>query len=452
LQGPTPQPPSTNVVSVASRFDGGNAAIASVVNNGATGGAPISTSTGDATGYTTNQAGAAGLPADFVTVLNAVNSLSTRSEVISSLHQVTAEPYASMQSVALEALEQFRINTLALSHGYKAMRFASEAEMCRLENGDLVPAGGESRPADCKPRKVKSASRWVLLLDATNTQAGLNSSNDLASLDYNIFQSIYGLQYDASKFWSVGGSFGYGKANLYNYQYSSSSISSNTYSGGIWAVYRPSAAWKVTGLLGYMNLQYGSNRRISFGGLDRVATAGWSGNGFTSALAVEYEWILKHSQASGNTIRLKPATYLAYSLHSQGAINEAGAESLNLAINGHTADSLVYGIGVTLEAPIQLSRATRLIPRLQVGYEYDFNANSYEESQLTASFAAVPVLGSMNVLGQNRGANDLNLALNLELETSEVLSLYAGVGGSFWSNGNELNYGAGLRWRFGGAR
>ena len=67
------------------------------------------------------------------------------------------------------------------------------------------------------------------------------------------------------------------------------------------------------------------------------------------------------------------------------------------------------------------------------------------------SFADVPALGSLDVLGQNRGANDLNVGLSLELETSDQFSLYAGVGGSFWSNGNEINYGGGLRWRFGGA-
>lgn len=100
---------------------------------------------------------------------------------------------------------------------------------------------------------------------------------------------------------------------------------------------------------------------------------------------------------------------------------------------------------------MQLARSTRLIPRLSIGYEYDFNGDSNEEHQLSASFADVPALGSLDVLGQNRGANDLNVGLSVELETSEQFSLYAGVGGSFWSNGNELNYGGGLRWRFGGA-
>jgi outer membrane autotransporter protein len=416
-----------------------------------TGGSPILTATGTLTGYTSKQAKAAGLPSDFVTVLHTVNSLPTRASVISSLHQVTAEPYASMQSVALEAMEQFRQNSLALSDGDRAIRLFTEAEVCLADDGSLIPADNSERPSDCKPRKLSQASRWSLLIDATNTQAGLEGTNDLASLDYNIFQSTYGLQYDASKQWSIGAAFGYGQANLYNYEYANSSISSDTYGGSIWGVYRPSAPWKITGLLGYTNFQYDSNRSIAFGGLNRNATANWSGNGFTTALEAEYDWILSANKADRNAIRLKPNTYVAYSLHNQGNITESGAESLNLAIDGHTADSLVYGIGFTLETPIQIASSTRLIPRLSVGYEHDFNANTNEEHQLTASFTDVPALGSLDVLGQNRGANDLNVALNVELETSDQFSLYAGVGGSFWSNGNELNYGGGLRWRFGGA-
>jgi hypothetical protein len=38
------------------------------------------------------------------------------------------------------------------------------------------------------------------------------------------------------------------------------------------------------------------------------------------------------------------------------------------------------------------------------------------------------------------------------VETSDQLSVYAGVAGSFLSQGNELSYGGGLRWRFGGSR
>jgi outer membrane autotransporter protein len=275
----------------------------------------------------------------------------------------------------------------------------------------------------------------------------------LSSLDYNIFQSTYGLQYDASRQWSIGAAFGYGQANLYNYQYASAAINSDTYSGSLWGLYRPSKPWKFTGLIGYTSFQYNAYRNINFGGIDRIATANWSGNGFTTALQAVYDWILSANKADRNAVRLKPTTYVAYSRYNQGGISESGAQSLNLSVNDHTADSLVYGIGFTLETPLQLASRTRLIPRLSVGYEHDFYAgtNPNEDHQLTASFAEVPALGPIDVLRQNRGANDLNVALNVELETSDQFSLYAGVGGSFRSNVNELSYGGGLRWRFGGA-
>jgi autotransporter-associated beta strand protein len=442
---------NTNNISAAKVIDAGISSVYAAVAQGTTGGTPIPTASGAPSGYTSNQALAGAVTPDFVTVYGALFSIPTRSQLNQALHSITAEPYASMQSVALEAMEQFRSNTLALTDGSKAMRLFTEANMCRLDDGSLIPADSERRPDNCQPRKISQASRWSLLIDATNTQANLEGTNDLASLDYNIFQSSYGLQYDASRQWSLGAAFGYGQANLYNYEYANSSIGSNTYSGGVWATYRPADAWKITGLLGYMNLQYDSSRQMVFGGLNRTAQANWSGNGFTSAIDLEYEWVLSGQKADSNAIRLKPNTYLAYSLHNQGTVTETGADSLNLAIDGHTADSLVYGIGFSLEMPVQLSRASRLVPRLAVGYEYDFNANTNEEHQLTASFAEVPALGSLDVLGQNRGANDLNVDLSVELETSEQFSLYAGIGGSFWSNGNELNYGGGVRWRFGGA-
>ncbi|WP_398330146.1 autotransporter domain-containing protein [Vulcanococcus sp.] len=440
-----------NNVSIAKAIDAGMSSVYAAVVQGTTGGTPIPTASGAQSGYTSNQALAAAVTPDFITVYGALFSIPTRAQLNQALHSITAEPYASMQSVALEAMEQFRTNALALSNGDKAIRLWTDADMCETSDGKLIPANREKIPSGCKPRKISQASRWSLLIDATNTQANLDGTNDLASLDYNIFQSTYGLQYDASKQWSIGGAFGYGQANLYNYEYANSTIDSNTYSAGAWAIYRPSDPWKITALVGYMNLQYDSNRNISFGGLNRTATADWSGNGFTTALKAEYDWILSADKAERNAIRLKPNTYLAYSLHSQGDITESGADALNLAIDGHSADSLIYGIGFTLETPIQLAKQTRLIPRLSVGYEHDFNGNTNEEHQLSASFAELPALGSVDVLGQNRGADDLNVALNLELETSDQFSLYAGVGGSFWSNGNELNYGGGLRWRFGGA-
>lgn len=440
-----------NNIATAKVFDAGNTSVQAAVTTGVRGGQPVLTPSGTPTGYTTNQTKAALVTPDFVNVAAALFAVPTRAQLNAALHQLTAEPYASMQSVALEALEQFRANTLALTTGQR-LPFIVEEQACETSGDPATTTAATAQPNDakqtCTPVTRQKLTPWSLLIDGSNIQATLNGTNDLASFDYNIFSSSYGLQYDFNPQWSAGAAFGYGRANLYNYEYSNTRIDSDTYSGAAWGIYRPSEAWKFTALAGYMNLQYSSDRNISFGGLNRNATANWSGNGFTTALAAEYDWILSGNKASRNAVRIKPSTYFSYALHNQSSFTESGAESLNLQVDSHTADSLIYGIGFTLETPIVTTRTSRLIPRLYVGYEYDFNGDTSEEHQLTASFAEVPALGSIDVLGQNRGANAVDVALSLEYETSDTLSLYGNVGGAFWSNGNEVNYGAGVRVRW----
>lgn len=80
----------------------------------------------------------------------------------------------------------------------------------------------------------------------------------------------------------------------------------------------------------------------------------------------------------------------------------------------------------------------------------NFYAGTKEPHQVAASFVEVPALGPIDVLRQNTGANDLTVALTMELETSDPFFLDAGRG-SIRSNVNEFGDGGGVRWRFGGA-
>ena len=95
-----------------------------------------------------------------------------------------------------------------------------------------------------------------------------------------------------------------------------------------------------------------------------------------------------------------------------------------------------------------LSRESRFIPKLFIGYQYDAMGNANQEHQLTSSFKDVAEPGSLTLLGQNRGSNDVEVALNMEVEANRALSVYAAVGGAFWSNGSELSYGGGVRYRW----
>lgn len=397
--------------------------------------------------------------ADFNGVLAAVNALPSQAAVNQSFQQVIAEPYASQVSVGLETLERFRQDALELALSTQRLSFGAGTCPPRpaADEGGAQPAAAEPTSPACTG---KGGHRWALMLDASNTQASLRGTGGLASLDYQIFQSTYGLEYRLAPDWRIGGVFGYGTSGLSNYQFSNVTIDADTYSGALYGLYTPGKSWKIAALAGYSSFQNRSNRPIQFGTIDRTAQARWSGNGLSLALTSEYDWVLNPAKpAPGESqpapqrdaIRFKPRALVSYAKYNQGAINETGANSLNLAVNSHTADSLVLGLGGTLEVPIKLSRQSRLIPRLSIGYEYDVMGNADQEHQLTASFAQVPEPGSLTLLGQNRGASALDVGLNVEFEASESLSIYADVGGSFWSNGNEISYGGGLRWRFGGA-
>lgn len=364
--------------------------------------------------------------ADFNGVLNVVTLLPSQAAVNESYQQIIAEPYASFLTVGLESLNRFRQDALALAVSPSKVNFGAD---------------GKKKP-------------WALLIDSTNTNSSLRGTNNLASFDYDIFQSTIGLEYNLNSKWSIGGVFGYGNGKLNNYEFSDVVIQSNSYSGGLYGLYQPSQPWKIAALAGYSRYDNDSTRPIAFGSINRVASADWNSNGYTFATTGEYSWLLNPDRKNDpkkiqrNGIRLKPKALVSYVSYSQPSITESGAQSLDLAINSHTADSLIFGIGTTLEYPFILSKSSRLIPRLSVGYQYDAMGGADEEHELTASFANVPEPGSLDLIGQNRGENDLEVGLNLEYEISQVVSVYGGASGSFWSNGDELSYGGGVRIRW----
>lgn len=401
---------------------------------------------------------------DLLNVFGALSSLSTASEVDSAWEQLTAEPYASNLSVGLESMNRFRRNALAIALADNKISYTitENVKVCQGASGQVSATAISpdqklsTDQENCAITKVKKKLPWSLVIDGTNTQASLRGTEDLGSLDYNIFQSTYGVEYALSNQFSIGGVFGYGQNNLYNYEFADARVNSDTYSGGLYGLYKPSEPAMIALLGGYSRFNTNSRRPIQFGAINRVAEADWNSNGYTVALTGEYAFILNRGTGSGdpkrkendrrNAIVLKPNALVSFAGYSQGLIEESGAQSLNLKLNPHTATSLIFGGGVVLQAPIVLSSESRLIPRLGVGYRYDVNGNSDQEREVTGGFVDLPEAGEIDVYGQNRGSNELDVSLGLEYEISSNTAIYTNVAGSFWSNGNELTYGGGFRY------
>ena len=400
---------------------------------------------------------------DLIAVTNSLWRLGSASAIDAAWEQLTAEPYASNLSVGLESMNRFRKNALAiaLADNKNSYTKTEKVKVCQDQTGQASTSISSDQDAskletNCAITKVKKKLPWSLVIDGTNTQASLRGTEDLGSLDYNIFQSTYGVEYALSNQFSIGGVFGYGQNNLYNYEFADTRVNSDTYSGGLYGLYKPSEPATIALLGGYSRFNSDSRRPIQFGTINRLAEADWNSNGYTVALTGEYAFTVSKVTESAdpkqkekerrNAILLKPNALVSFAGYSQGLIEESGAQSLNLKLNPHTATSVIFGGGLVLQAPIVVSAESRLIPRLGVGYRYDLNGNSDEEHEVTGGFVDLPEAGEIDVYGQNRGSNDVDVSLGLEYEISSSTAIYSNVAGSFWSNGNELTYGGGFRY------
>ncbi len=367
---------------------------------------------------------------DFNHILSVVALLPTAEQTESSFHRVIAEPYASMSSVALESMDRFRQSALAgfgtgkLPHLRVVKTPSPEAKSAIIEENECTP--------------------WSIFTDVSHTQANLDgTSNGLSDFNYSILQNILGVEYALTPTVTIGTVFGYGYSSLYNFEHANADINSNNYSAALCGVYRP-GNFAFTGLLGYTRFSYQSTRQIHFGTeqagyVNRSASADWFANGLTCAGEASYTWAL-------GPVNVVSEALLAYAGQSQSAFTESGANSLNLHLNSSNVNSIISGLGVSAEAPLKLTRTILITPRIRVAWEHDFLGDDSHDHQLQATFANVPDPGTLTVLGQNRGSDQINLSAALELSLNDRWSFFGGSEWANWSNGTETTYGGGLRY------
>ena len=352
---------------------------------------------------------------DFNNVLSIVALLPTAAQTESSFHQVIAEPYASILSVTLEALNTFR-------------------QACFRAAG----AG--------KHIKLPEDERWSVFADVGNTQAAMTGDNNgLSSFNYNIFQSILGVEYALTTEFSTGVVMGYGFDQAGGFEYNGANLYANNVSVALIEKYNP-GKFRFAGLMGYSDFQYTSTRQISFGSpsagyVNRQAQGRWQSDGLVAAIGGGYE------QKLGPVV-FTPGLLFSYAYQLQQGINETGANSLNLQVNAAQASSMILAPGFQLEAPIPLKKGLVLTPKAFASWEHDFLADYNQNRQVTASFASVPEPGSLTVLGMNRGGNAVNVEAGLELTVNQKWAIYAGAQYQYWGVDQELGYNAGLKYSF----
>jgi len=347
----------------------------------------------------------------------------------------TLQPYASNQSIGLDALKNQRELVL------------NEAGECD-HRGWVVYDSDKNQPQ----AKTKKHQSLCIFAEGGNATGTINGTGSLGGYNTANASSAYGLEWKLSKQWAVGAAYGYGSTNLsnFNFQDTSASIGSTINSGALYGVYRPDRQqrWKIAGLLGYSGFSFTGSR--SYQG--DIASSAYNASGYTGALQASYDIPLS-SDYNGeknrlSPIRIKPMLGLAYGSQQQDGFSESGAGTL-VTVQGQTTNSLLGSVGVSLEAPIALDKkqTTVLIPKIGVAYQVDFLADQDGNRSITASLQDNATT-SYTVQGQNHGSSNLQLNLGADLQLNPKTVLYAGVNYQAFNNGDQFGYQGGLRYKF----
>jgi len=347
----------------------------------------------------------------------------------------TLQPYADMQSIGLDALKNQRELVL------------NQAGDCD-QRGWVVYDSNKTKTTS----KTKKNQSLCIFAEGGNANGTINGTGSLGGYNTANASSAYGLEWKASKQWTIGAAYGYGSTNLsnFNFQDTSATIGSTINSGALYGVYRPDKPqrWKIAGLFGYSGFSYTGSRSY----LGDVATSAYNASGYTGALQASYDIPLTTDYNGEKNrlspIRIKPMLGLAYGSQQQDGFSESGAGTL-VNVQGQTTNSLLGSVGVSLEAPIALNqkKTTVLIPRIGVAYQYDFLADQDGNRSITAAVQD-DATTSYTVQGQTRGSSNLQLNLGADLQLNPKTVLYAGVNYQAFNNGDQFGYQGGLRYKF----
>jgi len=422
---------SGNGLAAAGVFDSAFSALAtSASGNANAGGAAIGT-----TGFTANQATAAGLSSEFVNRLGTLLAIRTGAQLQNAVSSITPESYAAFQSVGLNAL---RLQRETLFY---------QAGNCK-DTGWIISSGARSKASSAvTPSQSESKRSLCAFAAGGNATASIHDSNGLSGYDSAIAGGYYGLEMQASKTWTVGLAYGYGTAALSNFGASGNTVSSTIHSGSLYGVYKPTSPWSVKAMLGYGNYSLGGQRNLIAIGNGTPISGNTNANGYTAAVLADYSLTLTKPAAMLPLV-LKPMLGLAYGNYQQNGFSESGDAAMNLDVGGHTSQSLIATIGAELIAAIPLNQAKTQVlkPRLTVSYQADALADSNGNKSINAS---LPVAGgSMTSNGQNRGVNNFLVAGTLDYVIASRASLYAMASYEAFSTGSGFAYGGGVRISF----
>jgi len=139
-------------------------------------------------------------------------------------------------------------------------------------------------------------------------------------------------------------------------------------------------SWYVDGMFAFTQNNYDSRREIWLGANKRVAKADHHGQQYSTNFETGYKFIFERTKA----LEITPFASLGYNYLYMNKYKEAGANALNLTVNGEGFHQLEQGLGTKVAYPITTKKVGTFIPSAKAAWLYDYIGDRFET---TASFA-----------------------------------------------------------------
>jgi outer membrane autotransporter protein len=355
----------------------------------------------------------------------------TPDQLASTYNAIIAEPYAAFATVLLNQNDFYANNVM------------DRAQACSLRGratlgGAFAPqddsANGKRGVSSCDP--AAGQRRYGGWVDATWVRGSIDGDNGLSGYNYQMAGLILGADTSVSSNVAVGVAGGFGKPKLYDYDLAKAEVEGDSYFLSAYGTLTQER-WEFAGVLGYTFGSYDAKRGINFGSINRQAKGDFDGQGMIASLKAAY------FQQMGR-LEIIPEFGLTYSKIWQDGFTETGAGSLNLKVEDADAYSVVTSLGVRLGTSLEAGNTPLRVQGL-LRYDYDWNAGDDNAHKVSASLAEVPALGSMSIIGQNRGANGFTVGGAATALVTKNIDLFAGLNYRWNNNGNEYTLGAGAR-------
>jgi uncharacterized protein with beta-barrel porin domain len=316
---------------------------------------------------------------DMVTVLGALDSLTSGSQIDQALNSLLPNTDNSAPQTTQATLDQFLSTVFAHLDAVKNVTAAA------LNGQDVWTSGYGS----------------YIHQDPMGTSNGYNAT---------IWGTALGYDFPALDHLRAGLSGGFAQ-DFVRTKDSSARTDINSCQGTLYGSYARDAYYIDTAFSFVYNT-YDASRHVAVGSIDRTASGKYNGQQYSAYIGGGYKF-------TGKNIELTPLASFQYTHLRLNSYTESGADAADLNIDAQDYDFAQTGLGMKFGYPVNLRGGTgRLTPELKFKWLYDWVGDA---QQATSTFTGGG--GSFSTQGFTPAQSSYDFGAKLTLETVNFITL-----------------------------